>query len=77
MGDYGVGPNHTLPTSGWASRSSGLSVRDFQKTFSVVKNSGNQDALWKDIEYLATLEKMKWHSLAASAQIQQGSYEKS
>ena len=68
LGDYGIGPNHTLPTSGWAARTSGLSVRDFQKTISIVSSSGNESDLWHDIEYLANLENMKWHSAAAEFQ---------
>ena len=35
-GDYGVGPNHVLPTGGSARRSSPLSVRDFQRRSSRV-----------------------------------------
>jgi histidinol dehydrogenase len=36
VGDYGVGPNHVLPTGGAARFSSPLSVRDFQRRSSVV-----------------------------------------
>jgi histidinol dehydrogenase len=36
VGDYGVGPNHVLPTGGGARFASGLSVRDFQHRQSVV-----------------------------------------
>lgn len=36
VGDYGVGPNHVLPTGGGARFSSPLSVRDFQRRQSVV-----------------------------------------
>jgi histidinol dehydrogenase len=35
-GDYGVGPNHVLPTGGTARFASPLSVRDFQRRQSVV-----------------------------------------
>jgi histidinol dehydrogenase len=37
VGDYGVGPNHVLPTGGAARFSSPLSVRDFQVRQSVVR----------------------------------------
>jgi len=37
VGDYGIGPNHVLPTGGAARRSSPLSVRDFQRRQSVVR----------------------------------------
>jgi histidinol dehydrogenase len=36
VGDYGIGPNHVLPTGGTARFSSPLSVRDFQRRQSVV-----------------------------------------
>jgi histidinol dehydrogenase len=37
IGDYGIGPNHVLPTGGAARFSSPLSVRDFQRRQSVVR----------------------------------------
>ncbi len=37
VGDYGVGPNHVLPTGGSARFSSPLSVRDFQRRQSQVR----------------------------------------
>ena len=37
VGDYLAGPNHVLPTSGSARFSSGLSVYDFLKRYSVIK----------------------------------------
>jgi histidinol dehydrogenase len=37
VGDYGVGPNHVLPTGGAARYSSPLSVRDFQRRHSTVR----------------------------------------
>jgi histidinol dehydrogenase len=36
VGDYGIGPNHVLPTGGAARFSSPLSVRDFERRQSVV-----------------------------------------
>jgi histidinol dehydrogenase len=36
VGDYGVGPNHVLPTGGLARFASPLSVRDFERRHSVV-----------------------------------------
>jgi histidinol dehydrogenase len=39
VGDYLAGPNHVLPTSGSARFSSGLSVYDFLKRYSVIKMS--------------------------------------
>ena len=37
VGDYGIGPNHVLPTGGAARYSSPLSVRDFQRRQSSVR----------------------------------------
>jgi histidinol dehydrogenase len=39
VGDYGIGPNHVLPTGGAARHSSPLSVRDFEVRQSVVRTS--------------------------------------
>ncbi len=39
VGDYGIGPNHVLPTGGSARFSSALSVRDFQRRQGVVRMS--------------------------------------
>ncbi len=38
-GDYVAGTNHVLPTSGSARFASGLSLADFMRTYSVVRNS--------------------------------------
>jgi histidinol dehydrogenase len=37
VGDYGIGPNHVLPTGGAARRASPLSVRDFERRQSLVR----------------------------------------
>jgi histidinol dehydrogenase len=37
VGDYGIGPNHVLPTGGAARRSSALSVADFLRRHSRVR----------------------------------------
>ena len=37
VGDYGIGPNHVLPTGGAARFASPLSVRDFQRRQSRVR----------------------------------------
>jgi histidinol dehydrogenase len=37
VGDYGIGPNHVLPTGGGARFTSPLSVRDFQRRQSLVR----------------------------------------
>ena len=42
VGDYFAGPNHTLPTSGYAKFSSPLGVQDFVKTSSVISYSNER-----------------------------------
>src|SRR5262249_12191079 len=37
VGDYGIGPNHVLPTGGAARHASPLSVRDFERRQSLVR----------------------------------------
>ena len=37
VGDYGIGPNHVLPTGGAARFASPLSVRDFERRQSLVR----------------------------------------
>jgi histidinol dehydrogenase len=39
VGDYGIGPNHVLPTGGAARYGSPLSVRDFERRHSTVRMS--------------------------------------
>ena len=60
MGDYILGPNHTLPTGGTARLRGGLSVNDFVKLITVQEYSkrglqmlGHQAALLADAEGLA------------------------
>ncbi|MBS4179304.1 histidinol dehydrogenase [Lederbergia citrea] len=55
VGDYFAGPNHTLPTSGTARFSSGLSVDDFIKKTTYVYYS--EQALRNAAPYIETLAK--------------------
>lgn len=67
VGDYFCGSNHVLPTCGTARFSSGLSVLDFVRGYSVV-NYG-KEALkenYKYIEQLAKTEGLGAHALSAS-----------
>ncbi len=48
VGDYGIGPNHVLPTGGAARYASPLSVRDFQRRQSVVTMTKNSLRLVAD-----------------------------
>jgi phosphoribosyl-ATP pyrophosphohydrolase/phosphoribosyl-AMP cyclohydrolase/histidinol dehydrogenase len=62
--DYGVGPNHVLPTGGGARYQSGLSVLTFLRspTWSRLDDPG---ALVDDTMHLARLEGLEAHARAA------------
>ena len=67
FGDYIVGTNHVLPTSGTAKFSSGLNVLDFMKRTSFVKmNKKSSKELTNHVSKMATIEKLEGHKLSVS-----------
>ncbi len=65
FGDYIVGTNHVLPTSGSAKFSSGLGVLDFMKRNSIVElNSKSYKSLKKDTENMAEIEGLQAHQMS-------------
>ena len=65
VGDYFCGTNHILPTCGTARFSSGMSVNEFMRGYSVIKYPEN--ALRENADYiiqLAEAEGMRAHALA-------------
>jgi histidinol dehydrogenase len=63
IGDYGVGPNHVLPTGGGARFASGLSVRDFQRRQSVVTMTRDGLArVAEDVVRVAMAEGFRGHA---------------
>ena len=65
FGDYIVGTNHVLPTSGAAKFSSGLGVLDFMKRSSVVEmNQKSFYNLSEDTEKMSGLEGLDGHKLS-------------
>jgi len=67
IGDYIAGPSHTLPTSGTAKFSSGLSVFDFLKRMSIIKCSKNGFInLQNETALLAKSEGFQAHQLSIS-----------
>ncbi|MDD5935367.1 MAG: histidinol dehydrogenase [Clostridiales bacterium] len=65
VGDYYCGTNHILPTCGTARFSSGLSVNDFMRGYSVINYA--KESLHRNstsIERLATSEHMTAHALS-------------
>jgi len=63
IGDYLAGPNHVLPTSGSARFSSGLSVYDFLKRYSVIKiTKSGIERLGTSVINLAEHENLEGHA---------------
>jgi histidinol dehydrogenase len=70
MGDYCSGPNHTLPTYGYARAHSGLSVEDFQKRITVQELSrSGLEGLADTARILARLEGLDAHAAAIDVRI--------
>lgn len=65
MGDYGVGPNHTLPTGGSARFRAGLSVMDFLRFRTWLRLDHAEASLIDDTAALARLEGLAAHAAAA------------
>ncbi|MBC7121846.1 MAG: histidinol dehydrogenase [Pseudothermotoga sp.] len=57
LGDYGIGPNHVLPTSTSARFSSGLSVQDFLKRIFVTRVS--EEEVLKEGRFYSTLARLE------------------
>jgi histidinol dehydrogenase len=70
LGDYCSGPNHTLPTYGYAKAYSGLSLEDFQRriTLQEVTPAGLAD-LGATAQVLAQLEGLDAHAAAVSVRL--------
>ena len=66
FGDYGAGPNHTLPTGGAARFASGLSVMHFLRTRTWL-DLDDPEALAGDTADFARLEGLEGHARAAEA----------
>ncbi len=74
FGDYGIGPNHTLPTGGTARAFSGLSVMTFLKFPTYVLAATDVDGqLVRDAVALAELEGLVGHAAAARARLPKSS----
>jgi len=71
FGDYGVGPNHTLPTGGVARFKGGLSVLDFLRVRTWLKLEEGEGAaeMARDAAALARLEGLEAHARAAERRI--------
>lgn len=65
LGDYGAGPNHTLPTGAAARFSQGLAPRVFLRERAELEAPNADPALLADVARLAELEGLAAHRLAA------------
>ncbi len=70
MGDYCSGPNHTLPTYGYAKAYSGLSLEDFQKRITVQElTPAGLRGLGPTAQVLADLEGLDAHAAAVTIRL--------
>src|SRR5260221_3527015 len=70
MGDYCSGPNHTLPTYGYAKSYSGLALEDFQKRITVQELSpAGLKGLGCTAQILAGLEGLDAHAAAVTIRL--------
>lgn len=71
LGDYGAGPNHTLPTGGAARSAAGLSVLHFLRTRTWLRIDDPAAArpLTLDTARLARVEGLEAHARAAEARL--------
>ncbi|MAD60277.1 MAG: histidinol dehydrogenase [Myxococcales bacterium] len=68
FGDYGLGPNHVLPTGGTARYTGGLSVMDFLRIRTWLKMDDTQSLpsdLVEDVSRLARIEGLEGHAKSA------------
>jgi histidinol dehydrogenase len=70
LGDYGAGPNHTLPTSGRSRASGGLSVFDFVRIRSWLELDAADAGLIADTATLARAEGLEAHARSALRRLQ-------
>ena len=72
LGDYGAGPNHTLPTGGAARHTGGLSVLNFLRVRTWLKIDDPESAmpLVRDAEGLALIEGLGGHACSARMRAQ-------
>jgi len=66
LGDYGAGPNHTLPTGGTARFQAGLSVMHFLRLRTWLRIDAPDDGLLADTRHLATMEGLAGHAVSAA-----------
>ncbi len=72
LGDYCSGPNHVLPTYGWARSFGALGVSDFMRRMTLQQASRNALAeVGPTAQILAAVEGLEAHAMAVSVRLQQ------
>lgn len=69
LGDYGVGPNHTLPTGGTARSVGGLSVFDFLRVRTFMRFDQAPAEVFRDAAAFARLEGLEAHARSAERRL--------
>ena len=71
LGDYGVGPNHTLPTGGTARSFGGLSVHTFLRARTWMKFEAHlvDSRLYRDAAMFARIEGLEAHARSAEQRL--------
>jgi histidinol dehydrogenase len=71
IGDYGAGPNHTLPTGGTARHKAGLSVFNFLRirTWINIENQAAAQNLYTDAAKLGRIEGLEGHARSAEVRL--------
>lgn len=71
IGDYGAGPNHTLPTGGTAKHKGGLSVFNFLRvrTWIHVEDRDSASSLYSDAAILGRIEGLEGHARSAERRL--------
>jgi len=71
IGDYGAGPNHTLPTGGTSGHRAGLSVLNFLKatTWIRIDDAAGARPLYLDAAACARLESLEGHARSAESRL--------
>ena len=77
LGDYGAGPNHTLPTGGTARSTGGLCALTFLRvrTWMRVDDMGAARTMVQDAATLGDLEGLAGHAAAARLRLKDGADE--
>ena len=69
VGDYGIGPNHTLPTGGTPRSTGGLSVHTFLRIRTAIELDHAPKAIYEQTARLARIEGLEAHARSAELRL--------